>query len=411
MSDLSFPMLASFAILGLVAFIGVMFSLRRNPEALVGESEERVVALLREQYDELESEHKLGKLSDAEFQTLQAELAERLKEEVETNRAKQGAAATQLLGAPIVLGISTLFIAISIGLYVGLGSPSSATDEPVAASPNDGEPEFMAMIASLERRLNTDPNDPDGWRMLGRSYRVIGQFDKSVAAYQQAMERGHADNVEVILDTVEALTLRAESENSESYPLMAQLLAYRAAELDGSNPKALWYAHIAAANTGDIQQAVVYLEALRDLNPPAQVLDVVNQQLKDFESAGATLSKPIAAAAPSKSLTLTVALSPELSSKVGAGAQLYVFAKSTDGSPIPVAVWRGPANELPATITLNDSLSLMPNTKFSAHDEWLVTARISQTGDASANPGDLYGESTMTEADNNGELLISEVVE
>lgn len=412
MPDISYSLIACIAALGLFAFVGVLFSLRRNPDALVEETSDRAVALLQEQFDELESEHQLGKLNDTEFAALQGELAARLKEEIDANNQLQHKAGQKRLSLPVLLVVALLTPIISLALYNSLGSPETSVPS-AAASPNDGEPEFMAMIASLENRLATDPSDADGWRMLGRSYRVIGDMDKSVAAYQQSMERGNADNVEVILDTVEAITLQAEANNSPTYPLMSKLLAYRAAELAPENPKALWYAHIAAANTGDMQLAVDHLEALRDLNPPQEVLAVVNQQLADFEAAGATLSEKhsTAPSAGAKSLTITVDVADSLKDQIQSGAKLYVFAKPTDGSRVPVAVWRGQAANLPGSVTLDDSLSLMPSSKFSDHDEWIVTARVSQRGDATANSGDLSSEQTMSLADNGGRLTISEVVE
>jgi cytochrome c-type biogenesis protein CcmH len=411
MPDISYPLVTSFAVLGLAAFVGVLFSLRRNPDALVEETSDRAVALLQEQFDELESEHQLGKLDDTEFSALQAELAERLKEEIDANSKLRHKAGQQRLPVLVILLAALLTPAISVAIYTSLGSPQTSVAG-AAIVPNDGEPEFVAMIASLESRLASAPDDADGWRMLGRSYRVIGNFDKSVAAYQQSMERGNADNVEVILDTVEAVTLQAEANNSSTYPLMSKLLAYRAAELAPENPKALWYAHIAAANTGDIQLAVKHLESLRDLNPPPEVLMVVNQQLKDFEAAGAALSQPVTkAAVATKTLTITVDIVDSLKDKIEAGAKLYVFAKPTDGSRVPVAVWRGQATSLPAVVTLDDSLSLMPASgKFSDYDQWVVTARVSQQGGAIASAGDLSSQKTLTLADNGVTITISEVV-
>jgi cytochrome c-type biogenesis protein CcmH len=411
MPDISYPLITSFAVLGVAAFVGVLFSLRRNPDALVEETSDRAVALLQEQFDELESEHQLGKLNDAEFSALQTELAERLKEEIDANSKLRHKAGQQRLPVLAILLAALLTPAISVAIYTSLGSPQTSVAD-AAIGPNDGEPEFVAMIASLEGRLASDPDDADGWRMLGRSYRVIGNFDKSVAAYQQSMERGNADNVEVILDTIEAITLQAEANKSSTYPLMSKLLAYRAAELAPENPKALWYAHIAAANTGDIQLAVKHLESLRDLDPPPEVLMVVNQQLKDLEAAGAALNQPVTkAAVATKSLTITVDIADSLKAKIEAGAKLYVFAKPTDGSRVPVAVWRGLATSLPAVVTLDDSLSLMPASgKFSDYDQWIVTARVSQQGGAIANAGDLSSQKTMTLADNGMTITISEVV-
>lgn len=395
----------------MLAFIGVFLSLRRNPDALVQENSDRAVALMQEQFKELESEHQLRKLSDTEFAALQNELAQRLKDEVEANNQQQQDASQRRLSTLSIVVVSVFTVVVSAGLYSSLGSPT-ADETAVAGVSKEGEPEFMAMVASLEARLQTEPNDPDGWRMLGRSYRVLSDFDKSVAAYQQSMERGYADNVDVILDTVEAITLQAEAAQKAAYPLMAKLLSYRAAELAPENPKALWYAHIAAANTGDVQLAVKHLEALRELNPPAEVLSVVNQQLADLKMAGATLSPPAASTKSSaKSLIINIDVDTDLKSLIQPGAQLYVFAKPTDGSNVPVAVWRGQASKLPATVTLDDSLSLMPSSKFSDHDQWIVTARVSQSGQAAAQSGDLYSSRTLKDTDTETTLVISDVVD
>lgn len=124
--------------------------------------------------------------------------------------------------------------------------------------------------------------------------------------------------------------------------------------------------------------------------------------------AAATPAAPVAATTPAK-LTVNVAATPELQDKISQQDTLFVFARAANGSPMPLAVVKVPVEQLPVTVTLDDTQAMMPDMTLSKFSQVIVTARISRTGDATASPGDLQGISPTL--DLNGEQSLSLVID
>ena len=104
-------------------------------------------------------------------------------------------------------------------------------------------------------------------------------------------------------------------------------------------------------------------------------------------SFGTTPAAPAASSGPQ--LTLRVSLDPALARQVKPDAVLFVFARAENGPPMPLAIQRIAASELPTTLVLDDSMGMIPAMKLSGFPKVVVGARISASGNASAQPGDL----------------------
>jgi cytochrome c-type biogenesis protein CcmH len=83
-----------------------------------------------------------------------------------------------------------------------------------------------------------------------------------------------------------------------------------------------------------------------------------------------------------------------LAGKVQPGDTLFVYARPVDGSRMPLALLRARAADLPLSFTLDDSMSLSPEQKLSAASTVILDARVSRSGQAVRQPGDLVGESS-----------------
>jgi len=112
---------------------------------------------------------------------------------------------------------------------------------------------------------------------------------------------------------------------------------------------------------------------------------------------------------PGAGVTVTVRLSPELKGKASPNQALYIFARATQGPAMPLAVVRKQVKDLPVTVTLDDSTAMMPDFKLSTVPEYVVGARITQSGDVIAKPGDLEGFSPPTQS-KSVEITIASVV-
>lgn len=118
------------------------------------------------------------------------------------------------------------------------------------------------------------------------------------------------------------------------------------------------------------------------------------------------------AALPARSIKVTVRLSPALAGKAAPGDALYIFARAAQGPKMPLAIVRKQAGALPVTVTLDDSMAMVPEMKMSDFPELVIGARISKSGDAISKPGDLEGYAAPLKAGASGpaEVVIATVV-
>jgi len=111
-----------------------------------------------------------------------------------------------------------------------------------------------------------------------------------------------------------------------------------------------------------------------------------------------------------KTITVHVRLSPALRAQVAPGNTVFIFARAAQGPKMPLAIVRKQVKDLPVTVTLDDSMAMMPEFKLSGFPEIVVGARVSKSGDAVAKPGDLEGLSPSVKVGGNAEVMIAGVV-
>jgi cytochrome c-type biogenesis protein CcmH len=104
----------------------------------------------------------------------------------------------------------------------------------------------------------------------------------------------------------------------------------------------------------------------------------------------AAVDQPAAAGAGAR-IQVSVSLAPALSAKADPADTVFVFARAASGPPMPLAVQRIKVADLPATVTLDDSLAIVPSLRLSAFPQVVVGARVSKGGQAAPSPGDLEG--------------------
>jgi cytochrome c-type biogenesis protein CcmH len=175
----------------------------------------------------------------------------------------------------------------------------------------------------------------------------------------------------------------------------------------------------AAFDRKDYKQAISFWERLQQSLPAdSEILPDVQASLHEArvlsgEKVASLSVLPIEKekAATSTGVSGTVRISPTLASKLEPSATVFIFARATQGPPMPLAIVRTTAGALPYSYHLDDSTALMPDRKLSQASEVVLVARVSKSGDAKAQAGDLQGISAIVKPDGRVvDIVIDQVV-
>jgi cytochrome c-type biogenesis protein CcmH len=343
------------------------------------------VAVHRDQLRELEEDLRAGKLAQGDYERARGEIERRLLEDM--HPAGVAGASTGRNRAVVYAALATPLAAL--GIYLAVGTPGALN--PASRDAQIGMQQIEAMVQGLAARLEKDPDDVEGWKMLGRSYTVLGRFAEAANAYSKAAMRAPRD-ADVLADLADALAM-ARGQNMKGEP---EKLALHALQIDPKNLKALALAGTAAFNRRDFRAAAGYWERMLPLvQPDSEDARIIQSNLDEARAAAGAPGPSARAAQPAAAAALrgVVRLAPELASKISPSDTLFVFARAAEGPPMPLAVLRRRAGDLPFQFSLDDSMAMSPAMKLSAFPRVVVGARISKSGGATPQPGDLQGAS------------------
>jgi len=341
------------------------------------------VAVYRDQLAELEAERGAGTLAAEDFERARRELERRLLDDVgpQTGRAAPGRR-VRAASRGAVLAAAALVPLFGGAVYLVVGNPEAL--DPRRHEARIGPAEIEAMVESLAKRLEENPDDVEVWKMLGRSYAVLGRFAEAANAYARGAARAPRD-AGLLVDLADALAM-SRNQSLQGEP---EELVMRALQLEPQNLKALALAGTAAFDRQDYAGAVRYWERMLPLVPAGSDDARTIQSNLDEAKALAGQAKP--AAAPG--LSGTVRLSPALAAKVSPGDTVFVFARALQGGAMPLAALKKRVADLPLAFTLDDSMAMSPERKLSAVPKVVVVARVSKAGTPAPRPGDLQGTS------------------
>lgn len=367
------------AILIAIACGFILPPLWRKPKAKETDSSQLNIDIARLRLADLKSQLTADVIDEnqynEQYQELQLILADDLS--IAQTQGKQPASGRWL--------IIIFFIALplfSISMYLGLGKP-----EAITAVNNIQMEQIDAMIAQLADRLQAQPEDAQGWLMLGRSYKFKQQFDQAAYAYGKAYAI-LGDQVDVLLHYADALAMA----NDGRLAGRPQKLIAKALELAPNDATGLWLAGMAAAEAGQYADAKAMWQKLAaqlpensdSLRQVQGLIGKVSEQMTPAENTGQN-------SAGSAQVSVRVTIAPELKAKAAPADTVFIYAQAMDGPPMPLAIVKKQAQDLPVVVILNDQLAMMPAMKLSNFDKVKVSARISKSGQAEPQPGDLFG--------------------
>ena len=390
---------------GVVLFVLRPLLSRRAAGAAVSRKAANL-AVYRDQLKELDAELAAGKIAAADHQRAREELQARMLEDVDASAAAEAAPRRAGRGAALAVGIAVPVLALAVYAFVGAPDGLSPHEAPGPFS----EAQVEAMVERLAAKMRENPDDADGWKMLGRSYAVLGRFADAVDAYSKAALRAPNDAA-LLADFADALAM-ARGQSLQGEP---EKLVLKALQIDPKNLKALALAGTAAFHRSEFKVAADYWERMLPLVPPeSEDARAIKENVAEARAKAGVPAAPSVAKADAKphpGLRGTVRLSQKLRDKLSPGDTLFVFARAAEGPPMPLAILRRTAGELPLEFALNDAMAMAPGLHLSAFPRIVVTARVSKSGDAKAQPGDLQGASKPVANDAKGVVVeINEVV-
>lgn len=274
--------------------------------------------------------------------------------------------------------------------------------------------QVQAMVDGLAARLKNEPGNAEGWLMLARSYSVLGQFEPAIAAYRHVLTL-EPKNAQALADLADALAVTNGGRfDGEPARLVEQALA-----ADGDHLKALMLAGTVAFDRRDYPAALRHWERAQRVGPPGhplvqQAADNIAEvrQLAGLPPAAAPQAPPTPpAAVAGPAIRGRVELAPALAARASPGDTVFVFARPAEGSRMPLAILKKQVRDLPFDFTLDDTLAMSPQARLSQAVQVVVGARVSKSGQAMPQPGDLEGLSAPVAPGASGlTLVIGQVV-
>jgi cytochrome c-type biogenesis protein CcmH len=271
-----------------------------------------------------------------------------------------------------------------------------------------------ALSDRLKKKLEQNPNDGVGWALLARSYVEIGRHADALPIYEKAMKL-IPDDPQMLVDYADALGML----HGRKLAGKPEQLIQQALKIDPNHVKALMLAGTVAFDRKEFGRAAQYWErASTNLSADAEA--EVRQELLSgiAEAKGLAGGKPVLAkvidlAVPltrsgdqTAAISGTVSLASGLAGKVAPTDTLFVFARAMNGPPMPVSIVRATKQDLPFTFQLDDSTSPMPSRKLSDAGTVVIVARLSKSGQAMPQSGDLEGMSQPVKSGADGITIV-----
>jgi cytochrome c-type biogenesis protein CcmH len=321
-------------------------------------------------------------------------------------------------GRPRGLFVLALILAlvtppVVLGAYLAVGTPQAL--QPMPAVENQAT--LADATRQLRESLQRKPDDAHGWALLAQAYAALGQPQQALDALNHLLEL-KPDDPDAMVAWVEAT---AETSPSHRIDDASRAKLERALQIEPTHQRALWLLGISDFQRNDYAGAAKQWKTLLPLlEPGSSVAETIKQQLAEAEArAGGTqnttpaatdaaaTASPASAAASSVALNVTVKLDPALVAKVQPADTLFVFAQAADGPPMPLAVARLKASDLPAKVTLTDAMAMTPAMTLSKFPKVRVVARISRSGNALPQAGDLESAPVEVATDSHAPVALT----
>lgn len=407
------------------------------------------ISTIRRQLAQLKELHDAGVLPAAQYEASKAPLERQVIDLVVNGAADVGATPMPPAAAPVhvpasapaapgpslrlmsLLGVAV--VAVAAAGYWWMGSPDQINAGPApapvgataqgaadtkAAPHSTSQSEIADMADKLAARMKDTPDDAEGWAMLARSYTVLARHPEALVAYEKAVKL-RKDDAPLLSDYADSLAVKHGGLAGEPMKWVEAAL-----KVDAREPKALALAGTHAFNQKNYKDAVRYWEQVVQYGQPdSNYVQQVRAGLVEARELGgipapaaAASAAPVAATDPKSlpgiSVSGTVSLAPAMAKLASPDDTVFIYARAAEGGmKMPLAIQRRQVKDLPISFTLDDSSSMSPAARISGVKRVVVSARVSKSGQAMPQPGDISGQSGAVDVGTGGiQLELQELV-
>ena len=369
-------------VLGLVllALVMLMPALLNKQPIVDDAHQQRNIKIARQRLAELKQQLQESELTQQQFDEQYTELQLILDDDLQAAVEVQ---ATMKQGRWVIPMLAILLPTASLLLYGMLGETHALQKAELQTNEVKAAENVSQMISKLEQRLAENPADAEGWKMLGRSYSFLQQYQKAADVYAQ-LYRLQPEDTEIILQYANNLAMARNGRMvGEPATLITKVL-----QRQPENPNALWLMGMAKVEEGNYGEAKQNWQKLLSILPAdSESLLQVQQMLAALDVEQAKQQS----AGPSVEINVQVDIDPVLKANLSPTSTVFIYAQAVNGPKMPLAIVRKQAADLPVKTVLNDGVAMQGSSKLGEHQQLRIVARVSPSGQAMSQPGDLIG--------------------
>lgn len=323
------------------------------------------------------------------------------------------------IGHGLGLLLLVLIPLATFSLYQAIGTPQGLQPDTSRSA------ELRQMLGDLTATVVNEPRDIEAWLQIGIIQKNLQQFSAAEGAWRRVLYLD-PDEPFALVELAETLLFAS---GQTALPDESRQLIDHALSIQPDNQKALWLSGIDAFQQRDFDTAIARWRTLEPLLPEGSVLEQVQQQIRRAEQmltglgdvhAGAgietnapsvsseanTIAADVNPTEADAAISVRIDLDENLQAELSGNETLFVFARALSGPPAPLAVQRLPVSDWPVELSLSDADAMAPGLTLSSFDQVEIVARISATGNAIAQPGDLEGISDPIATSESSAVLI-----
>ncbi len=367
--------------------------------------------IFRDQVAEMDADLRSGLLTQDMYDQGKQELQLRLLDEVKQVNAEldnQSRHPYRGLAAMLVV----LIPLVALGLYSKVGNPDAIKAMQATAGDGDQLAHTESELHALEAEVNSKPDDGEAQYRLARSYSALEHYEQAVKVYE-GLTSQYPQESQLWADYADALAMTA----GRSLMGKPTRMLEKSLQIDPDNFKALALSGSAAMERKDYAEAAKHWERLLKMIPPESsyhgiiAMGIQKAQELQAQNGGSTHGEARSFAGK-EAISGIVSLSSKLRSKTSPDDTVFVLARAAEGPRMPLAIVRKQVKDLPIKFTLDDSMAMSPQMRLSNFSQVVVVARISKSGNAMTQPGDLQGNSAVIKPGTRGlKLQIDEAIQ